>query len=92
MPYIISEKQYEIAKKLNIEIIPSENPRKKIDIYKNGDYLCSIGATNFRALKEWIDLVGRNEAYIKRNAYISRHKSSCDLKSIYEIQLLWCDD
>ena len=90
--YEISKKQYEIAEQLQIEICPSENPRKKIDVYKNGDYICSVGAINFKALKELIELYGRDEAYRKRNLYLSRHKSNCDLKSIYEIRLLWCDD
>lgn len=90
--YEISDKQYEIAKELGIEIIVSENPRKKIDVYKNGDYICSVGAINFKALKELILLHGRDEAYRKRNLYLSRHKSACDMKTIYEIRLLWCDD
>ena len=92
MPYEISDKQYEIAEQLGIEIIVSENPRKKIDVYKKGNYICSVGAVNFLSLKELILLHGHDEAYRKRNLYLSRHKSQCDLKSIYEIRLLWCDD
>lgn len=92
MPYEISDKQYKIAKELGIHICISENPRKKIDVYKNDEYICSVGAINFRALKELIELYGRDEAYRKRSLYLSRHKSACDMKTIYEIRLLWCDD
>lgn len=92
MPYEISDKQYEIAEQLGIDICVSENPRKKIDVYKKGQFLFSIGAVNFKSLSELIEMYGRDEAYRKRNLYLSRHKSQCDLKSIYEIRLLWCDD
>jgi len=33
--YIIDKKIFEIAEKLGVEIKPSSNPKKKIDLYKN---------------------------------------------------------
>ena len=46
--YDSSERTYEIAKKLNLTIKPSVNKNKKIDVYKNGEFIKSIGAINFK--------------------------------------------
>ena len=91
MPYEIKEFQYKIAERLGVEIKQSTNPRRKIDVYKNGELLCSVGAINFTDYNDLIQQYGVHEAYRIRNNFINRHKSKCDIKTIMEIQLLWCD-
>lgn len=47
MTYRITNYSRERAKKLGVSIRPSSNPLKKIDVYKNGDKVASIGATGY---------------------------------------------
>ena len=41
--YNIKQYSYAQAKKLGVSIFPSKKPNKKIDVYKDGIYACSIG-------------------------------------------------
>jgi hypothetical protein len=41
--YNIKQYSYTQAKKLGVSIFPSKKINKKIDIYKDGIYVCSIG-------------------------------------------------
>jgi len=41
--YKIKKYSYDQAKKLAVEIRPSKHKTKKIDVYKDNIYLCSIG-------------------------------------------------
>lgn len=41
--YKITKYSIAQAKKLQVDIQPSSNPKKKIDIYKNGKKIASIG-------------------------------------------------
>ena len=43
MVYQIKPYSYEQAKKLNVEVKPSTRKDKKIDVYKDKKYICSIG-------------------------------------------------
>ena len=43
MVYQIKPYSYEQAKKLNVEIKPSNKKDKKIDVYKDKKYICSVG-------------------------------------------------
>lgn len=45
MPYSISDYSYQQAKKLDVDIKPSTNPKKKIDVFKAGKKITSIGAS-----------------------------------------------
>ena len=47
MVYQIKPYSYEQAKKLNVEIKPSTRKDKKIDVYKDNKYICSIGDINY---------------------------------------------
>jgi hypothetical protein len=42
--YEIQPYSYKMAKELGYEIKPSKNSKKKIDVYKNGKFLFSIGS------------------------------------------------
>ena len=47
MVYQIKTYSYEKAKKLNVEIKPSNKKDKKIDVYKDKKYICSIGDIHY---------------------------------------------
>jgi len=45
--YVIQDYSKQQAKKLAVDIQPSSNPKKKIDVYKGGKKVASIGATGY---------------------------------------------
>jgi hypothetical protein len=46
--YTILKYSYDQAKKLNVEIQPSKHKNKKIDVYKDGVFICSIGDSRYK--------------------------------------------
>ena len=47
MPYKITDYSYNQAKKLNVQIKPSTNKKKKIDVYKDNKKIASIGGIGY---------------------------------------------
>ena len=47
MAYIIQRKQRDAAKRLGVVIVPSKDPEKKLDVYKDGKKVASVGATGY---------------------------------------------
>ena len=89
--YDISERTYEIAKKLNLTIKPSLNLKKKIDVYKNGEFIKSIGAINYKDYHIYLK-IDKDLAEKHRKAYIARHKKGIlrgDVGEILALKLLW---
>lgn len=67
MVYVITEYSKQQAKKLGVDIKVSSNPKKKIDVFKNGAKISSIGQigyTDFATTKD----------KEKRRLYRLRHK------------------
>jgi len=73
--YPITKSQYETANRLGLEIFSSDKPKYKLDVYKDGDYITSIGAKSYKDFyiyfKENPEL-----AYNRRQAYYNRHKKN----------------
>ena len=46
--YNITEYSYKRAKELGVEIKPAENKHKKIDVFKKGERVATIGAKNYK--------------------------------------------
>ena len=89
--YDISERTYEIAKKLNLTIKPSVNKNKKIDVYKNGEFIKSIGSINFNDYHIYLK-TDKDLAEKHRKSYIARHKKGIergDLGEVLSLKLLW---
>ena len=79
MSYKITNYSYNQAKKLNVEIKPSSNKKKKIDVFKNDKKIASIGAIGYNSFPEYIIKKGLNYANERRKLYKQRHIK--DLKS-----------
>jgi len=47
MRYVITDYSREQAKKLGVEIKPSKDPDKKIDVFRNGRKIATIGAKGY---------------------------------------------
>jgi hypothetical protein len=67
MVYVITQYSKQQAKKLGVEIKVSSNPKKKIDVFKNGEKISSIGQIGYTDYATTKDKE-------KRRLYRLRHK------------------
>jgi len=51
--YLITDYSYKKAKDLNVEIKPSKTKTKKIDVFKDGHLIASIGALSNFHKRKW---------------------------------------
>ena len=90
--YHITDYTYKQAKKLGVEIKPSKNKKKKIDVLKNGKKISSVGATGYKDYPTYINENGLAYANERRKLYKIRH-SEDRLKTgnngHYADKLLW---
>lgn len=89
--YQILPYSYQQAKRLNVFIRPSENPKKKIDVYKDSKKIASIGDPNYQDYPHYLqkDKALANE---RRRLYRIRHKGDSDkvgTPGYYANRILW---
>ena len=91
MPYKITDYSYSQAKKLNnVQIKPSTNKKKKIDVFKNDKKISSIGSIGFFDYPTFIDKKGLAYANERRRLYKKRHHKDIDKKNgFYANKILW---
>ena len=92
MPYKITDYSYNQAKKLNVEIKPSTNKKKKIDVYKNDKKIASIGSISYYDYPTMINKKGLGLEYAnqRRKLYKIRHKKDLNSKNgYYANKILW---
>jgi len=89
--YQIKNYSYQRAKELGYTILPSTKKDKKIDVYKNNDYLFSIGNLNFGDFPTFIELYGLEYALERRRLYHLRHSKDNikGTKGWWAAMLLW---
>ena len=94
--FVISDYHRRKAKRLNVNIRYSENPKKKLDVFKDGKKLASIGATGYcdfisylKAEKEGKFPQGYAEK--RRKLYKIRHKdeNKPGTPGFYALNILW---
>lgn len=89
--YKIEPQQKKNAKKLNVEIKPSINPKKKIDVFKKNKKIASIGATGYMDYEKY-KKIDKNLAEKKRINYKKRHEKDRNVKNtngFYADKILW---
>lgn len=90
--YTITKHTKDQAKKYNLEVKPSTRKNKKIDVYKNGRYITSVGATGYSDYGTYINTHGINYAKERRRLYRIRHDSDRRVHNSdgwYASVLLW---
>ena len=90
--YNITDYTYAQAKKLGVEVRLSKNKKKKIDVYKNGELVASVGQKGMDDYHSHMRKRGKDYADKRRKAYKSRHESNRHKKGspgYYADQLLW---
>lgn len=87
--YSITEYSYQKAKELNLEIYPSKRKYKKIDVFKNGKYITSIGDTRYLDFPTFLARDGLEIAEKHRRLYRNRHRNDNGIAGKLAIYILW---
>ena len=89
--YDITEYSYKKAKQLGVQIKPSSNKKKKIDVFKNNVKLASIGAINYKDYPNYLK-EGKSLALKRRHLYKLRHEKDRHVigsNGYYSDKILW---
>ena len=78
--YEITNYTYKQAKKLGVSVKNSTNKTKKIDVYKNGKKIASVGANGMNDFPTYIKKRGLKYAKTRRRLYKNRHESDRHVK------------
>ncbi len=92
MAYRIKRYTYRRARALGVTVKPSTRKGKKIDVFKNGKKVASVGALGYGDFPTFTQQRGKVFADKRRKAYKIRHQR--DRKKVgtpgyYADQLLW---
>ena len=78
--YEIKSYTYKQAKKIKVQVKPSTNKTKKIDVYKNNKKIASIGANGMNDFPTYIKKNGIKYAKTRRRLYKQRHEKDRHIK------------
>jgi hypothetical protein len=87
--YEIKDYSFEQAKKLGVDIKPSKNKNKKIDVFKNNKLVTSIGAAGMGDYPTYLEMKGPKFAEERKRLYKLRHKNNTGTAGFYASNLLW---
>lgn len=91
MSYVIKPRTYENAKRLGVTVKVSTNPKKKIDVFRDGVKIASVGAIGYKDYPTYLR-EDKKLAEEKRKAYKARHekdRKKVGTPSYWADQLLW---
>ena len=81
MVYKITDYSYKKAKELNVQIKPSSNKKKKIDVYKDNKKIASIGSITNKDYQIYLNENNKTYADNRRRLYKLRHKNDINNKN-----------
>mgnify|MGYP003646861922 CR=1 FL=1 len=91
--YNITNYTKQQAEKLGVTVLPSSNPKKKLDVFdKNGKLITKIGDSNYKDYGTYIKENGLAYADKRRELYKIRHDKDRKVKGtagFYADKLLW---
>jgi hypothetical protein len=90
--YIITPYTLKKAQKFSVTVKPSTNKTKKIDVYKHGKKVASVGARGMNDYPTYIQKKGLTYAKTRRRLYRIRHNKDRHIKGSrgwYADKLLW---
>jgi hypothetical protein len=91
MPYRISSYTRNKARQMGVEVKPSTRKGKKIDVFKGGKKIASIGALGYNDFTTF-SRQSASKANARRKAYHSRHRKDEKKRGspgYYAAKLLW---
>jgi hypothetical protein len=79
------------AKKFGVTLKVSKDPSKKLDVFKNGVKIASIGAKGYKDYGMYLIEKGENYANERRRLYRIRHQSDISKggNGLWALRLLW---
>jgi hypothetical protein len=87
--YRIKQYTYDKAKAMGLKVYPSKQKHKKIDVYKDSNYLASIGDNRYKDYPTYLE-EDKELAERKRLLYHKRHKKDLNyLRGSLAYYLLW---
>ena len=92
MPYSITNYTYKKAKQLGVCVKPSTNKTKKIDVFKKGKKIASVGAYGMNDYPTYMKKNGPAFAKTRRRLYKMRHEKDRHQKGSrgwFADKLLW---
>ena len=97
MAYRIKPIQRRKARALGVEIKPSTNPKKKLDVFKAGKKIASIGGKGYKDYATYLEMeekgrVPRGTAKMHQEAYKARHDNDRHVygsNGYYADKILW---
>ena len=75
MSYKITSYTYKQARKYGVDVVPSKNKTKKVDVIKNGKVIASVGAKGMNDFPTYMKKCGKNYAKTRRRLYKIRHNN-----------------
>ena len=87
LPYTLKK-----ARALGVQVRPSSSKKKKIDVYKKGKKIASVGGYGYDDYPTFMKKYGKTYANRKRRLYKQRHEKDRHKKGsagYYADQLLW---
>lgn len=89
MPYEIKQYSFDQAKRLDLHIQPSTLKNFKIDVFKDGEYITSIGHKSFSDFPHYIESHGMEYALKRRELYWKRHRKDDGIRGYLSKTILW---
>jgi hypothetical protein len=92
MGYTITNYTRTQARKLGVSVKPSKNKKKKLDVFKGGKKVASVGAIGYKDYPTFLKTEGKEKANKRRAAYKKRHAKHRNIRgtnSYYADKLLW---
>ena len=86
--YEISPRTYKVAKQYGLQIQSSTKKNKKIDVYKQGEYVASIGDSRFKDFHVYLKENGTAYANERARLYYGRHQKVSMKEQLAKL-LLW---
>ena len=92
MTYTITAYTRARAKTLGVQVKPAKNKKKKLDVFKNGKKVASVGAAGYGDFPTFKRTKGIEFAKKRRTAYKKRHqknRTKVGTNGYYADKLLW---
>lgn len=92
MAYTITKYTRDKARKMGVVVKPSSVKGKKIDVFKNGEKVASVGALGMGDYPTFMREKGKEYADVRRRLYKQRHQKDRHVRGSagwYADKLLW---
>ena len=86
--YEISKQTYKAAKQYNLDIFPSKKLNKKIDVYRGGLYVGSVGDIRYKDYHIYLKQDGKQVANERRRLFHLRNPKDSFKNRLVKL-LLW---